>query len=103
LEVTEVREAGRVRVLLRGELDLAGAPTVTERLHSLRERREPVLLDLDELEFMDMSGLRTVMKAAAEASGDGWEFTVTRGSPAVRRLIALVDPAGRLPLDRSSA
>jgi len=98
----EVPEDGRVRVRLRGELDLAGAPVVVERLRSLRERRETVLLDLDELDFMDMSGLRVLLTAAEDAAGDGSTFTVTRGSPAVRRLLALVHVDGRLPLDGSS-
>jgi anti-anti-sigma factor len=102
LDVIAVNEDGRVRVRLRGELDLAGAPTLTERLRSLRERRETVLLDLDELEFIDMSGLRVVLVAAEDAASDGWALTVTRGSPAVRRLLALVNVDGQLPLDGSA-
>jgi anti-anti-sigma factor len=99
LEITEVRDAGRVRVRLRGELDLAGAPTVSDRLRRLRERDEPVLLDLDELAFIDMSGLRVLLAAAEEASRDGWSFAVTRGSAQVRRLIGLVPLERQLPLD----
>jgi anti-sigma B factor antagonist len=99
LEVIEVRDAGWVRVRLRGELDLAGAPTVSERLRGLRERGEPVLLDLDELEFIDMSGLRVLVAAAQEASRDGWSFAVTRGSAQVRRLVGLVGLETQLPLD----
>lgn len=94
-----VRDAGRVHVRLRGELDLAGAPTVSDTLHRHRERGEPVLLDLDELEFIDMSGLRALLAATEEASHDGWSFAVTCGSPQVRRLIELVRPDGQLPLD----
>lgn len=101
LEVIEVREDGRVRVCLRGELDLAGAPTVTERLRGLRERRETVLLDLDELAFIDASGLRALLMAAEGAADAEVSFTVTRGSPAVRQLLALVGVDGRLPQDRS--
>jgi anti-anti-sigma factor len=99
LEVIEVRDAGRVRVCLRGELDLAGVPTVTECLRRLSERGEHVLLDLDELAFIDMSGLRVVLTAAESASRDGWAFAITRGSEPVRRLIALVELDGRLPVD----
>jgi anti-anti-sigma factor len=102
LEVIEVRDAGRVRVRLRGELDLAAAATVTERLRGLQERREQVLLDLDELAFIDMSGLRVVLMAAEAAARDGWTFTVTPGSAAVRRLITLVQLDGQLPVDGSS-
>jgi anti-anti-sigma factor len=98
LEVVEVREAGKVRVRLRGELDLASAPTASESLRRLRERGEAVLLDLDELEFIDMSGIRMLVAAAEEASRDGWSFAVTAGSAPVRRLISLVRLDGRLPL-----
>jgi anti-anti-sigma factor len=99
LDVIEVREDGRVRVRLRGELDLAGAPTVTERLRGIRERREAVLLDLDELAFIDASGLRALLLAADAAASEGLAFTVTRGSRAVRLLVALVGVDGQLPLD----
>ena len=99
LEIIEVRDAGRVRVRLRGELDLAGAPTVSDRLRRLRERDEPVLLDLDELAFIDMSGLRVLLAAAEGASRDDWSFAVTRGSAQVRRLIGLVPLERQLPLD----
>jgi anti-sigma B factor antagonist len=99
LEVIELRDAGRVRVRVRGELDLASAPTVSKALQRLRARGEPVLLDLDELEFIDMSGLRVLVAAAQEASRDGWSFTVTRGSAQVRRLVELVRLETQLPVD----
>jgi anti-anti-sigma factor len=89
-------------VRLRGELDLASAPTVSECLRRLSARREQVLLDLDELAFIDMSGLRAVLTAAEDASRDGWAFAVTRGSAPVRRLIALVGIDGQLPVNGSS-
>ena len=101
LEVIEVREAGRVRVRLRGELDLAGVSTLAAHLHKLRDRHERVLLDLDELEFIDMSGLRAVLAAAADASRDGWALTTTPGSAPVRRLVALIGLDGQIPLDGS--
>ena len=102
LEIEEFRDAGRVRVRLRGELDLAGAPALREALRRLYERQQAVLLDLDELEFIDMSGLRVVLAAAADASRDGGRFAVTPGSRQVRRLIGLVELDGQLPVDGSS-
>jgi len=103
LEIEELRDVGgRVRVRLRGELDLAGAATLGTALRRLREREQAVLLDLDELGFIDMSGLRMVLAAAEEASGDDGRFAVTRGSPPVRRLIGLVGLDGQLPLDRGA-
>ena len=102
LDVFEVREAGRVRVRLRGELDLASAPMVSDRLRGLRERGEAVLLDLDELEFIDMSGLRMVLRAAKESSRDGLSSAVAAGSAPVRRLISLERLDRPLPLDGRS-
>ena len=101
LEIIEVQDDGRIRVLLRGELDLAGAPTVSRHLRTLRERGETVLLDLDELAFIDMSGLRAILAAAEAASRDGGAFSVTRGSASVRRLTDLVQLDGQLPLGSS--
>jgi anti-sigma B factor antagonist len=97
-----VLEHDRVRVRLLGELDLASVPTVTSRLRGLRERRETVLLDLDELAFIDVSGLRALLAAAHGSADEGLPFTVTRGSDAVRRLLALVGIDGQLPLDGSA-
>jgi anti-anti-sigma factor len=99
LELTELRETARVRVRLRGELDLATAGLVANRLRRLRERHAPVLLDLDELEFIDASGLRMVLTAAHDARDDGWAFAVTRGSPRVRRLFELLDLDQHLTFD----
>lgn len=90
-----------MRVRLRGELDLAGAPALGEALARLRDLREVVLLDLDELAFIDMSGLRVVLAAADGASRNDEGFTVTRGSRHVRRLTALVQLDGKPPFDRA--
>jgi anti-sigma B factor antagonist len=89
LEIAELRERGLVRVRPRGDLDMASAPVLAERVAELRDAGKNVLLDLDELEFIDMSGARAVKLLAEEGSRDGWVFTVTRGSACVRRLFEL--------------
>jgi anti-sigma B factor antagonist len=99
LDVIELPERAGVRVRLRGELDLATAELLANRLRALRERRATVLLDLDELEFIDACGLRVVLTAAEDARNDGWAFTVTRGSAPVRRLFVLLGIDKQLPLD----
>lgn len=98
-EASEHRETARVRVQLRGELDLATADLVSGRLRRLRERRNPVVLDLDDLAFIDVAGLRAILGAARHAHSDGWILTVTRGSAAVRRLFELLDVDRHLPLE----
>jgi anti-anti-sigma factor len=103
LELTELREAARVRLRIRGELDIATADMLDDRLHRLRERRERVLLDLDELAFIDASGLRVILSAAQVARDDEWEFTVTPGSARVRRLFVLLDLDKHLAVERGTS
>jgi anti-anti-sigma regulatory factor len=58
-----------------------------------------VLLDLDELGFIDAKGARLVVEAAESARRDGWSFAITPGSPPVRRLFALLEVADTLPYE----
>jgi anti-sigma B factor antagonist len=99
LEVIESREDGRVRVRLRGELDLATSGLVANRLRELRAGGATVVLDLDQLAFIDASGIGVILAAAADARRDGWAFTVTRGSAVVRRLFELLDIAAYVAFD----
>jgi anti-anti-sigma factor len=98
-EVSERRESSRVRVTLRGELDLATAHLLADRLRLLRERHDTVVLDLEELTFIDAAGVRVILGAAQDSQNDGWAFTVTRGSGVVRRLFELLDLDPLLPLE----
>jgi anti-sigma B factor antagonist len=100
-EIVETRHAGRSRLRLRGELDIATVDELAERLQELRGRHAAVLLDLNELDFIDASGLHLMLTAAADARRDGWAFAVTRGSAAVRRLLELLQLDGRLPYQQS--
>jgi anti-anti-sigma factor len=99
LEVLVAREGTRTRVQLRGELDIATVGAVANRLAALRERRETVLLDLDELTFIDASGIRLVVDAAEDSRRDGWAFAVTHGSWPVRRVLQLLELDQHLPYD----
>ena len=65
----------------------------------LRERHESVLLDLDGLTFIDVSGVRLVLAAAEDSRRDGWAFAVTRGSRPVRRVFRALELDERLPYD----
>lgn len=81
---------GALRLALRGELDMAVADALTQRLRELKQRKAFVRLDLARLEFMDSSGLRAVSMALADASQDGWKLEIAdEVTPPVARLIDL--------------
>jgi anti-sigma B factor antagonist/stage II sporulation protein AA (anti-sigma F factor antagonist) len=96
-EVEESQRDGVTVLTLHGELDLAYSDDLWSRLAALRDRGEPVLLDLDQLEFIDSSGLRVLLQATQASEGGEWDFHVTRGSLAVARLLQGAGLEGRLP------
>jgi anti-sigma B factor antagonist len=75
--------------VIHGELDIATAPELVAMLTRLRRLGHAVELDLAAVTFMDSTGLTTLMDAHVAASENGWDFSVRRASPAVRRVFAL--------------
>ncbi len=79
-------EADRVVVRLEGELDLASAPLLQEAIESAdREASSTLVLDLQELRFIDSTGLRMILWAQGRCQ----EFALTPGSQQVQRLLAI--------------
>ena len=99
--IEEHRRDGLVVLRCRGDLDLASADELAARLRDLSDELQPVLLDLDELEFMDSSGLRVVLQAAETSRERRWQFAMTPGSEAVQRLFESAGVADRLPIERA--
>jgi anti-sigma B factor antagonist len=95
--VDERTDGDRTVLVLRGELDLASVDGVRDRLLALHRQRRAAVLDLDELTFMDSTGIRLVLEAVRAAEQDGWPFFVTRGSPPVRRIFGSAQIIERLP------
>jgi anti-sigma B factor antagonist len=82
-----MRNGDRARVAVRGELDLGTAGQLERCLEELLERREPVLLDLRELTFMDSTGLCALLKARENAEETDWALAMLR--PQGRALVTL--------------
>jgi anti-anti-sigma factor len=78
------------RLVLSGELDLASAEELEGELKQLESAEPPLLvLDLRELEFMDSTGLRTVIAADARARDRGGRLMVVRARDEVDRVFRL--------------
>lgn len=69
-------EPGAVRLILGGELDLAVAEMLGERLRMLRDRGCSVRLDLADLDFIDSSGLLALIAAMSESRSNGWRMDI---------------------------
>jgi anti-sigma B factor antagonist len=75
---------------LHGELDLLGVPMLQEELEKL-EAQAPgiIVLDLQDLQFVDSAGLRVILAAHQGAQEQGRELALTRGTEQVQRLFAV--------------
>lgn len=95
--MTEEHDGETVVLSLIGELDLATVGTVERRLGELHGQRQPVVLDVERLTFLDSTGIRLVLTACEDAQRDAWSFAMTRGSRQVQRVLAAAGVAERLP------
>jgi anti-sigma B factor antagonist len=87
----DVREAGdRIVVRLDGELDMANAPLLKTALEEADlDGRSMLVLDVQQLQFIDSTGLRTILWARERCLEGGREFALTPGSQQVQRLLAV--------------
>jgi anti-sigma B factor antagonist len=87
----------RALLTLRGELDLASAPLLQTEIDSSELASAAMLvLDLQELKFIDSTGLRVLLAANERSRERGQEFAVTRGSPQVQRLLSITGVGERI-------
>jgi anti-sigma B factor antagonist len=90
LQIDSRREGDMVVVVLQGELDLASAPQFESEIDGPEVGSgTTVVVDLDELRFIDSTGLRLIFAASARAQERGQQFAVTRGSEQVQRLLSI--------------
>lgn len=75
---------------LHGELDLLGAPLLQREIEGAEiESHGIVVLDLEDLQFIDSAGLRVILTAHERAHQNGQELALTRGTEQVQRLFAI--------------
>ncbi len=88
-DVISVSRDDEVIVALRGEIDLATAPLLERELSlgAVREARA-VLVDLERVAFMDLTGLRPLLSFVVP-SRPGHRVAITAGPPPVQRLLEL--------------
>ncbi len=86
---TEQRGTAAV-VIPSGELDIATAPALEHELDRAFETDSArVVLDLRELEFIDSSGLRTLLIARRRADNAGAHFSLVAGDRALQRTLEI--------------
>jgi len=95
--VGERHDGGTIVLRLAGELDIATAPRLERALLDGRSAGDRVVLDLVDLDFMDSTGLRVIVRAAEAARRGGWELTLRRARPTVQRVFEIAGVVDALP------
>jgi anti-anti-sigma factor len=86
-------------VALRGELDLVTVSKVAEVLDGLEPQADGVrhvVLDLRGLTFMDVVGLRELLRQNEYARANRHNLALVRGTDAIHRVLELTDVEGQL-------
>ena len=87
LRVTTEPRGDGVHLILSGELDIASSPVIEDALRDAEEQGPPlIIIDLRGLQFMDSTGLRTILGADARAREANRRFVVVQGDENIQRV-----------------
>jgi anti-sigma B factor antagonist len=97
------REPTYVLVTVAGQVDIATAPDLHERLSALVADGTTVVADLDQVSFIDAAGLGVLARVARQAAARGTSLHVVCGRHRTRRLFRLTAMDRTVPLSGSLA
>lgn len=88
--ISAAREGDLYVIHVEGELDLFECPRLEHALHEAETSHAiQILLDLEELTFIDAAGLNALVAAWHRSAADGNRFLVTRGNGSVADMFHL--------------
>ena len=103
LSIQDRREPGYVVVTVAGEVDIATVAELRERLSTLAAGGLPLVADLDQVSFIDATGLGALAAAARLAAARGVSLYVVCAQPQTRRLFRITGLDRQIPLARDLA
>jgi len=97
------RGPGHSVLTAAGEIDSATVTRLREQLFALAEEGRPVIADLDQVSFIDATGLGALVGAARRAAAHGASLHVVCARPQTRKLVQLTELDRQLRLARTLA
>lgn len=97
------RQLGHVVVTVIGEIDIATAAQLRNRLAGPVGDGQQVIVDLSGVGFIDAAGLGVLARAAAQAAVRGGGLQLAAARRSVRRVLAVTGLDGSIPLAASVA
>ena len=103
LSIRARRKPGYVIVAVAGEVDIATVSRLRERLSVLAAQGVPLVADLDQVSFIDATGLGALAGAARDAAAQGTSMYVVCSRAQTRRLFRVTGLDRQIPLARDLA
>lgn len=98
----EVRhEQGCMIVAVAGEIDISTVTRLRERLFEIAAGGHPLVVDLDQVSFIDSVGLTMLVGTANRAAAHGRSLQVVCAPPKIRTLLSLTGLDRRIALART--
>ena len=98
LTIRSSRQEDEHVVALYGELDLGGVEVLQDEIRRVEQSDAGrIIVDLSGLDFMDSTGLRSMLQIHARSRTDGDRVVFLRGGPIVQRLFEITQTESRLP------
>jgi anti-sigma B factor antagonist len=102
-KVSSEQRGHAAHLCLSGELDLATSPILERSLQGAESNGNiAIVVDLEQVTFMDVSGLRAFLGAAERASGSGRTFSMVKAPAVVRRVLQITRTTYLLGSDEGS-
>jgi anti-sigma B factor antagonist len=91
---------GYAELEVRGEVDLVNSAVLQRAIIDvIAAGSAEVVVDMAETSFIDAAGIGALMAAANEARRAGGRLVLRAPSPAVRRVVDVLDLSGLLPIE----
>ena len=101
LTIEVQHEQGYAIVAVAGEIDISTVTGLRECLFELAASGRPLLVDLDQVTFIDSAGLSVLVGTAKRAAAHGGSLYAACARPKIRKLFRLTGLDRRIPLART--
>jgi anti-sigma B factor antagonist len=88
MEVRSVVNDGAVVVVVEGEVDLYSSPKLRQEIVQwTKKKRQPLIVDLGEVTYMDSSGIATLVEGLQLTKKYGGKLGIARPDPSIQRVL----------------
>jgi anti-anti-sigma factor len=88
-------------IIVHGDIDIATGPVLEEAITTREASGGSIVIDLGNVDFIDSSGLRTLLSASGRARDNDARVTLRKVGPEVARLLDLTSTTGQFEIESS--